>query len=135
MLGLHSMGWPVVADAVVVAHLAFLVFVAVGGILAWRWPRLLWVHVAAVAWAISILVVGQGCPLTDLQRFAERRAGGPRDDRGFVDRYLEGVLFPERWTTALRVLMGALIVVGWVGCWQRRRRPQEADPSRRNVLT
>ena len=117
------MGWSAVADVVVIAHVAYLVFVAVGGILAWRWPRVLWFHVAAVVWSVSILVVGQDCPLTDLQRAAERRAGEPLDDRGFVDRYLEGVLFPERYTTALRVLMGVLIVVGWVGCWQRRRRP------------
>jgi Protein of Unknown function (DUF2784) len=115
------MGWSVVADVVVVAHLAYLVFVAVGGILAWRWPRLIWFHVAAVIWSVSILVIGQDCPFTDLQRLAERRAGEPRDDRGFVDRYLEGVLFPERYTTALRLLMGALIVIGWVGCWHRHR--------------
>ena len=115
------MGWSAVADVVVVAHLAYLVFVAVGGILAWRWPRLLWVHVAAVAWAVSILLLGQDCPLTDLQRHAERRAGEPLDDRGFVDRYLEGVVVPERYTTALRILMGALIAVGWIGCWTRHR--------------
>ena len=69
--------WSAVADVVVVAHLAYLVFVAVGGILAWRWPRLIWFHVAAVIWSVSILVVGQDCPLTDLQRLAERRAGEP----------------------------------------------------------
>ena len=113
--------WSAMADLIVVLHLAYLAFVAVGGILAWRWPRLLWVHVAAVGWAVSILLVGQDCPLTDLQRAAERRAGEAPDGRGFVDRYLEGVLFPERCTTALRVLMGALIVIGWVGCWHRHR--------------
>lgn len=115
------MSWPAVADAVVVAHLAFLVFVAVGGMLAWRWPHLLWFHVAAVVWSVSILVVGQDCPLTGLQRFAERRTGEPLDDRGFVDRYLEGVLFPERYTTALRLLVAALIVIGWVGYRHRHR--------------
>ena len=116
------MGWSLVADLAVVVHLAYLVFVAVGGILAWRWPRLIWVHVAAVAWAVSILVIGQDCPLTDLQRYAERHAGEPRDSRGFVDRYLEDVLFPDRYTTALRVLIGALIVIGWAGFWLRHRR-------------
>jgi hypothetical protein len=129
------MGWSAVADVVVVAHLAYLVFVAVGGILAWRWPRLIWYHVAAVIWSVGILVVGQGCPLTDLQRFAERRAGEPRDDRGFVDRYLEGVLFPERYTTALRLLMGALIVVGWVGCWHRHRTARARVPADPPTLT
>jgi Protein of Unknown function (DUF2784) len=122
------MGWSAVADVIVVAHLAFLVFVAVGGILAWRWPRLIWLHVAAVVWAVSILVVGQDCPLTDLQRLAERVGDEALDHRGFVDRYLEGVLFPERCTTALRVLMGALAVIGWVGFWLRHRKPLASAP-------
>jgi hypothetical protein len=113
--------WSLVADLVVVLHLAYLAFVAVGGILAWRWPRVIWFHLAAVVWAISILVLGQDCPLTDLQRYAERQAGAPRDGRGFVDRYLEGVLFPERYTNALRLLIAALVVIGWVGFWLRHR--------------
>jgi hypothetical protein len=122
-------GWSLVADLTVVVHLAFLVFVAIGGILAWRWPRLIWLHVASVGWAVGILVVGQDCPLTDLQRYAERQTGQPRDSRGFVDRYLEDVLFPERYTTALRVLIGALVVVGWVGFWLRHQR--RAEPATR----
>ena len=122
------MGWSAVADVVVVAHLAFLAFVAVGGILAWRWPRLLWFHVAAVVWSVSILVIGQDCPLTDLQRYAEGRTGESVDHRGFVDRYLEDVLFPERYTTALRVLIATLIVVGWAGCWRRHRQPLTSLP-------
>jgi hypothetical protein len=131
------MGWSAVADVVVVAHLAYLVFVAMGGILAWRWPRLIWFHVAAVTWSVSILVIGQDCPLTDLQRLAERRAGEARDDRGFVDRYLEDVLFPERYTTALRMLMGALIVIGWVGCWHlyRHRTARARVPADPPTLT
>ena len=32
---------------------AFIVFVAVGGLMAWRWPRLLWLHVPAVAWGLA----------------------------------------------------------------------------------
>ncbi len=123
------MTWSVVADAVVVAHLAYLVFVAVGGVLAWRWRALIWVHLVAVAWALGILVVGQDCPLTGLQRWAEERAGEPVDGRGFVDRYIEGVVYPERFTTALRMLVGVLVLVGWVGYWRQQRRTGAALPS------
>src|SRR5262249_7180849 len=38
------MFYRVLADAVVLAHLCFIAFVAVGGVLAWRWPRLVWLH-------------------------------------------------------------------------------------------
>jgi len=36
------------ADLVVVVHIAFIVFVAIGGFLAWRWPRLVCAHVPVV---------------------------------------------------------------------------------------
>ena len=39
-----SVLYRLVADGVVVAHFAFIVFVAVGGLMAWRWPRLLWLQ-------------------------------------------------------------------------------------------
>lgn len=121
------MTWSTIADAVVVAHLAYLAFVAVGGILAWRWPWVIWFHLAAVTWSVAILVVGQDCPLTDLQRYAEREAGQPRDDRGFVDRYLEGVLFPDRYTTLLQILIAALVIIGWVGFWHRHGGARHED--------
>jgi len=122
------MTWSVAADAVVVTHLAYLVFVAVGGILAWRWRRLIWVHLASVAWALGILVIGQDCPLTELQRWAEEQAGRTADGRGFVDRYIEGVVYPERFTVVLRVLVGVLVLIGWVGVWRQRRRTVATQP-------
>jgi len=121
--------WHAAADAVVVLHLAYLLFVAVGGILAWRWRWVIVPHVLAVIWSLGILTVGQECPLTDLQRHFEEQAGDAADRRGFVDRYLEGVLYPERYTTLLRVLMGALVVVGWVGFAVQTRRRRAVQPS------
>ncbi len=123
------MSWSSAADAAVVLHLAYLIFVAVGGLLAWRWRSVIWVHLAAVAWAVGILVIGQDCPLTELQRVAEERAGRPVDGRGFVDRYIEGMVYPERFTTALRILVGVLVLVGWVGFWRQARMTTAAQPS------
>ena len=36
--------WRVLADLTVGLHLAFVVFVVLGGLLVLRWPRLAWVH-------------------------------------------------------------------------------------------
>jgi hypothetical protein len=119
------------ADAVVVAHFAFVVFIAVGGLLAWRWPRVLWLHVPAVAWGLGIVAIGYQCPLTPLERYF-RRLGGEHVPRGgFIDRYIEGVLYPERYASLLRALAAVLIVVGWTGALIRLRRTRSAARPRR----
>ena len=48
------MPYRILADMVVVLHLAFIVFVAVGSLLVWKRPRLLWPHLVVVAWAAAI---------------------------------------------------------------------------------
>jgi hypothetical protein len=121
--------WSAAADATVVVHLLYLAFVAVGGLLALRWPWLLWLHLAAVAWAVSILVVGQDCPLTELERTFQGWADEVPDGRGFVDRFVEGVVYPERFTNALRAAIGATVVGSWIACWRQRRRTTTDQPS------
>ena len=41
------------ADAVLILHLAFVVFVALGGLLVLRWRRLAWLHVPVALWEIG----------------------------------------------------------------------------------
>ncbi|CAN5820366.1 hypothetical protein BH23ACT1_BH23ACT1_15990 [soil metagenome] len=109
-----------VADLVVVAHLAFLVFLGVGSLLAWFWPRLVWLHVPAVAWGLISISVGLDCPLTGVEKHF-RQSAGEGYSGGFVDRYVEGVVYPERFTPLLRAAVAVAVVVGYVGLASRRR--------------
>jgi uncharacterized protein DUF2784 len=115
------------ADLVLVVHLAFILFVAVGGFVAWRWPRVLWAHLLAVAYAAAIVTVGFDCPLTGLEKHFRRLAGGPVYRGGFVDHYLTDVIYPGRLLGLLRWLIVVGIVVGYSGSylrWRRAGRPQ-----------
>lgn len=103
------------ADLVVVAHLAFIVFVAAGGLLVWRWPALVWWHLPALAWGVAIITVGFTCPLTPLERELRRMAGQEGYQGGFVDRYLEDVIYPGELTPLLRAVAAAAVVVGYAG--------------------
>ena len=109
------------ADLVVLLHLAFVVFVAVGALLAWRWPHLVWAHVPVVLWAVAIVAVGFTCPLTPLEKLLRRRAGGEVYDGGFVDHYLAGVVYPGRYVVLARAFVAALIVAGYVGLLVRHQ--------------
>jgi hypothetical protein len=114
------------ADLVLVIHLAFIAFVAIGALLAWRWPRLHWLHVPAVVYAAAIVVIGFDCPLTGLEKHLRRLAGGPVYDGGFVNHYLTNVVYPGRLLGLLRWLIVMGIVVGYgrsyLG-WRRASRP------------
>ncbi|MFQ5967963.1 MAG: DUF2784 domain-containing protein [Acidimicrobiia bacterium] len=109
------------ADGVMLLHFGYVVFVAVGGFIAWRWPRALYVHLVAVAWAIGIVVVGFSCPLTNVeQAFRGDGVGTP----GFIDRYIEGILYPEALTPLLRAAVGLAVVASYAGWIWRRLAPR-----------
>ena len=56
------------ADGAMATHFGYLVYLVVGGFLAWRWPRAIFPHLVAVAWALGIVLIGFPCPLTGIER-------------------------------------------------------------------
>jgi hypothetical protein len=124
----------VLADAVMVLHFGFLVFVALGGFLAWRWPRWIVPHVAAALWGGITVAFSIECPLTYLENLFRHRAGeAGLPPSGFIDHYLEGVIYPERYTAPVQAGMAALVITSWVGALllARRRSRLRLDPGAR----
>jgi hypothetical protein len=119
----------ILADAVVVVHFGFILFVAAGGLAAWRRPGILWLHAPAVAWGIGIVTIGFDCPLTPLERGLRRLGDQGGYEGGFVDRYIEDVIYPEEHTPLLRAIAAALIVAGWTGALLRLRRSERRVPT------
>ncbi len=125
----------VAADVVMGFHFAFLLFLAAGSLLAWRWPRVVAVHVPSVVWGLVSITVGLACPLTPLEQQLRRSAGEQGYAGGFVDHYVEGVIYPEQYTPLLRALIATAVVAGYVGLLRRTAAhgPQN-DPSRHRRL-
>jgi hypothetical protein len=111
------------ADLVVLAHLGFVVFVAAGGLLLLRWPRLLPVHLAAVLWGAVIELGGFICPLTPLENHLREIAGSHGYQGGFVEHYVLPVLYPAALTRPTQIALGCLVlgVNGLVYWWVLRR--------------
>jgi len=111
-------------------HLGFIGFIAVGGFLAWRWPKVIWAHLAAAAYGFGIVAIGWDCPLTPLEKNLRERAGEGGYAGGFVDRYIEGVIYPERYAGLLQGLVAGLVIAGWVGfALHHRRAAASREPS------
>jgi Protein of Unknown function (DUF2784) len=112
----------VLADAVVVVHFGFLLFVVLGGFLAWRWEWVLWPHLAAAAWGAAIVLFGFNCPLTALENWLRGQDGRPELTGGFIDTYVQGVLYPARYVAEAQALAAAVVLVSWIGLYVRARR-------------
>jgi hypothetical protein len=115
------------ADLTVLLHLAFVVFVMLGGLLVLRRPRAAWVHLAAVAWGAWIEFAGWICPLTPLENWLRARAGDATYTSSFVDRYLIAVLYPASLSREVQYVLGGLVLlvnaIIYVAVLRHRRRP------------
>jgi hypothetical protein len=120
-------GWRLLADAVVLLHLAFVAFAVAGGLLVLRWRRVALLHLPALAWAAWVEFSGRICPLTPLEN-ALRDAGGEAGYAGgFVEHYLVPLLYPPDLTRELQWTLGTGLVVFNLAVyaavvWQARRR-------------
>jgi hypothetical protein len=125
------MVYGLLADLVVLVHFAGIGFIAAGGLLVWRWPRLAWLHVPALVWGVTIISVGFTCPLTPLEKYFRRLAGEPVYRGGFIDHYLEGVVYPAELTWLVWSLVAVTVVAGYGGLLAgRRRRAATTTPAR-----
>jgi hypothetical protein len=113
------------ADAVLVLHLAFVAFALAGGLLAWRWRWMTWLHLPALAWAATVEFTGWICPLTPLENILRAAGGQAGYSGGFIDHYLLPLLYPAALTPGLQVLLGAGLLVFnaavYLLLWRRRR--------------
>lgn len=116
------------ADALVVVHLAFVLFVVLGGLLALRWPRAAWVHLPAAAWGAWIEWAGWICPLTPLENRLRQRGGQSGYETTFVEQYIVPVLYPPGLSRETQWVLGALVVAVNVAVylWVLRRRAGKA---------
>lgn len=118
--------WRVLADAVVVFHIAFVAFAVLGGLLAFRWRWMPWLHLPALAWGVTVEFTGWICPLTPLENVLRRAAGEAAYSGGFVEHYLLPILYPAALTRELQFVLGGglllfnLVVYFFV--WRKLRR-------------
>jgi hypothetical protein len=121
------MAYALAADAVLVLHLAFIVFACAGALLVvWR-GRVAWLHLPALAWAAWIVASHGICPLTPLENALRHAAGQQGYAGGFIDHYLVPLIYPPGLTPAHQTWLAILLVAsntllyGWALLRRRRR--------------
>jgi hypothetical protein len=99
------------ADAVVIAHMAFVAFVVLGGLLVWRWRWIAWIHLPAALWGVAIELGGWICPLTPLENSLRRQGGAATYEGDFIERYLLPLLYPTALTREWQYALAAFVLV------------------------
>jgi hypothetical protein len=126
------MPYQVLTTVILGLHSLFVAYVVLGGFLAWRWPRAIWPHLLAAAWGLAIVAERVDCPLTWAENWSRQRAGEAELTEGFVDRYIEGVLYPERYGRLVQALGALVVAVSWAGAylrWRHRKATRASLPN------
>ncbi len=114
------MSYRIAADLLVVLHFAFIVFVVLGGLLAFKWRRMVFLHLPAVIWAVLLELNSWICPLTPWEQQLRQVAGESGYAGSFIAHYLMPVLYPPgldeptQLMLAVAVILINLLVYGWL---------------------
>ncbi|AYF88048.1 DUF2784 domain-containing protein [Pseudomonas sp. JS3066] len=105
------MSYRIAADAVLLLHLAFILFVVSGGLLVLKWPRLALLHLPAVAWGATVEFLHLICPLTPLENRLRLAAGEQGYSGGFIEHYLVPMIYPAGLTPGIQLWLGAFVLL------------------------
>ncbi len=118
--------YPLLADLVLIVHLAFVVFVVWGGLLVLKWRWIAWLHLPAAVWGAVVEFTGWICPLTPLENRLREQGGEASYRSDFIAEHLLPLLYPEDLTRDLQLLLGTGVVVlnaaVYWGLWQMQMR-------------
>jgi hypothetical protein len=129
------------ADAVLVLHFSFVVFVVGGLVLTWIgfWRRWAWVrgfgfraaHLLAMGIVLSEAIGGVICPLTDWEDRLRALAGSPTQSAGsFIHRWVHRVIFYEVNEGCLAIAYGVFFALIVATVWLVKPRWPWAKPPR-----
>jgi hypothetical protein len=124
------MAYRLLADAVLLLHLGFVLWVTLGALAVWRRPRWAWLHLPALAWGAHVLLAGKPCPLTPLENRLRALGGETGYAGSFIEHYLLELIYPD-WAQEAGgrpgqiAIAGAVLVVNalaYAAAWRRRVR-------------
>lgn len=128
--------WPfgLLADAVLVLHFSFIVFVVgglafvvVGNLRGWAWVNGFWLrtaHLGAIGFVVAESWLDMPCPLTTLEEWLRPHEGTTSYSQGFIEHWLRRVFayeVPPWMFSATDAGIGLLTLLAWWYFPPRRR--------------
>ena len=126
----------ILADAVLLFHFAFVLFAVFGGVAVFFKQRVAWFHIPAVLWSSIVNLCSWICPLTPLENYFRSLAGHAGYEGGFVQHYIESLVYPGGMPRNFELIAGISIIIwnvlvyAFILLYSRQRR-QESLKARR----
>ena len=98
------------ARLILAVHVAYVAFVLFGSFLVFRWPSMVYLHLAAVVWAFATLAFDLGCPLTPWEKALLRRGGVEPYPEGFLQHHILRTRFAPEHSRRNHVIVGLVVV-------------------------
>lgn len=129
------MPYRALADAVLIVHVAVVLFVVLGLVAivlgnraGWSWVNGFWwraAHIAAIVVVALQAWLDRYCPLTILESWLREQAGQPAYARSFIQHWLQQLIYYDAplWLFAIvYTIFGGLVVWAWRRFPPERRR-------------
>ena len=126
--------WRWLADLILLAHSAYVLFVVggqalivIGWIRGWEWTRcrvFRLLHLVAIGLVMLEAWLGINCPLTILENFLRIRAGAVAYENSFIAHWLRWMIFyaaPEWIFALIYTVFTALVILTWLAYPPRRK--------------
>ena len=118
--------WLLLANGVMYLHFGVTLFIVLGLLvillgnwLGWRWVNRRWfrlVHLGAIVFVVAQTLLGMDCPLTVLESSLRTRAGDTTFSQGFIEHWVEKLLFYDAATWVFNVVyvtFGLVVIAAW----------------------
>ena len=102
------------ADAVMLLHFAFILFVVLGALSVWWRRRMAFLHIPCALYGVAISFASWVCPLTYLELYLRQQARQAGYQASFIEHYLLGIIYPANYHTIHYYLGAGLLLLNLI---------------------
>ncbi len=107
---MNGLAYNLAADAVVVVHFGWILFLIGGSAVGRRARWAMWLHIGALGYSLFLQIFSWICPLTYLEVWFRSRGNGDRNYSGsFIAHYLERLIYYQIGPEWILFLTGIVI--------------------------